>query len=187
MAEILSKFTGANAKYEIKISAGPIANGVLANTDKFNIVFNQDYPKATIASKTASLIHEYIHAYFNALYEEYKITKDPHIYDDYPYLKAIFVGGQGGNRAVAHHDQIVASFFDTMVDVLKQLQPNIVIAGNPDQFYTDMVWGTLQGTPAYDNSNLSPEDKERISSRRAMERDNEPRGANTPMGKPCNK
>jgi len=188
LAKILGKFIGPNAQYQIKINMGPIENGNLAHTNKFNITFNQDYPNATIASKTATLIHEYIHAYFNTLEAEYKITNNPHIYDDYPYLKAAFVD-KTTDAEIAHHDQIAASFIGTMVDVLKELQPDISIAGNPDQFYTDMVWGTLQGTPAYNNSNLSPlssDDKFRIGHRRIIERDNAPFGANSPMGTPCN-
>ncbi|CAD0002247.1 hypothetical protein FLAT13_01003 [Flavobacterium salmonis] len=186
LAEILSKFIGANPKYNINISTGPIANGNLASTNQFNITFNQDYPNATVASKTASLIHEYIHAYFNTLYEEYKVTKNSHIYDGYPFLYTAFVNGTG-DKEIAHHNQIASSFIDTMAAVIKQLQPGIVVDGDANRFYTDMAWGTLQGTPAFNTTNLKPEDIDRIASRRIMERDNQPRGANTPQGKPCNK
>ncbi len=72
LAEILSKFNGSNAQYKISISIGSLgSDGDLARTSnsgtyrRYNIVFNENYPNATSLSKATSLIHEYIHAYFN--------------------------------------------------------------------------------------------------------------------------
>ncbi|WP_167343416.1 hypothetical protein [Flavobacterium chungangense] len=196
MAEILGKFNGPNAKYKINISIGSLGGDAdLARTSNsgiprtYNIVFNENYPNATSLSKATSLIHEYIHAYFNTLYDDWKNNGNIHAYDEYPPLKAFYIDGTYSSpySKDAHHDAIASSFINLMAATIQEYNTNMPVAvGAADQFYIDMAWSSLQGTPAYNNSNLTEEAKDRIGSQRAVETYNKPRGIYPVVGTPCN-
>lgn len=193
--EILNKFSGSNSLYKVNIIVGSLGGDPdLARTSNsgtyrtYNITLNENYSNATSLSIAASLVHEYIHAYFNTIFDDYTNNHNTHAYDNYPFLYEAYVNGNGDKQA-AHHDQIAASFIDLMAATLQEFQTGVPVAvGSADSFYKDMAWGTMQGTYAYNsNTYINQEDRDRIGPKRAAETYNQQTGENTPKGTPCNK
>ncbi|WP_428232742.1 hypothetical protein [Flavobacterium sp.] len=194
-AAITDKFNNPNSLYKVNISVGSLGGDTdLARTmnsgthGTYNIVLNENYSNATSLSIATSLVHEYIHAYFNTVFDDWANNGNSHAYDNYPFLHEAYVNGNG-DKQEAHHNQIAASFIDIMAAAIQEFQTGIAVPeGQAEIFYKDMAWGSMQGTSAYEsNTYLSQTDRDRIGSERAAETYNEQRGANEPKGAPCDK
>jgi hypothetical protein len=186
---IIDKFNNPNSPYKVNIFNGPIqGSGAMAQTQPtsvrgtFNIVTNENYNSETSLMAAANILHEYIHAYFNTLWLDWKDNGNTHVYDNYPELKNYYMNHTyAGTAEDAHHEQMADSFINDIADALKELEP-----GLQDQYYKDMAWATLDQTPVFD-SDLNETERNRIIAIRESEVTNSERGGNQPKGKPCNK
>jgi hypothetical protein len=187
---IIEKFNNPNSPYKVNVFNGPIqGSGSMAQTQPttvrgtYNIVTNENYTTETSLIATANILHEYIHAYFNTLWDDWKNNRNTHAYDDYPVLKEYYIDKTYSSiySEDAHHEQIADSFINNISDALKELEP-----GSSDQYYKDMAWATLFNTPVYE-SDLNETEQKRIKTIRESEVTNTEREGNQPQGKPCNK
>lgn len=196
-AEIMNKFNNPNSQYKVNVILGSLGNSPsLARTEEsgvhgtYNIILNENYPNATSLSIATSLIHEYIHAYFKTLFDDYFNNHNANAYDHTPILYQQYVSHTytGGAENAQHEQMADASYIDLMASAIQEFQTGIPVpAGTADPFYVDMAWGSLQGTPIYNSTtSLTAADKDRIGSERAAETYNQINGANTPKGQPCN-
>ena len=193
-AKIVGMFNNPNSPFKVNISVGSLGGStdlgrtVLSGTLRtYNIILNEDFPDATSLSIQASILHEYIHAFFNTLYDDWKNNRNTHAYDGYDVLKSYYLKDPKEYWSTfskdAHHEQIAESFVDNIAAALQELNPTL-----PPEYCRDMAWSTMQGTPAYSSdAYLTPAEKERIGKERWAELNNKQRDTYTPKGNPCNK
>lgn len=191
-SNILDKF-GSNSPYKVNISIGSLGESMdLARTQNgavyrtYDIVFNLNYSKVTSLSIVTSLIHEYIHAYFKTLYDDFINNNNTHAYDQFPVLKEYYTDTTYvGTIQDAHHEQMANTYIDIIAATIQEFQTgNPVSVGNADQLYKDMAWSSFDGTPVFYNTLVQP-DIDRIRSQRAAETYNAARGTSTPKGTSC--
>jgi len=193
-AEILSKFNNPNSPFKVNIISKSFGVGdarlgriELSGVPRtYNIVLNEDFPNATSLSREASILHEYVHAYFNILYDDWKNNGNTNAYDDYPVLKSYYLKDPApywGDSQDAHHEQIADSFVDNIAAAIQELNPDLT-----PEYCRDLAWATMQGTAAYNSdAYLTLTERDRIGKERAAERDNQETGIYKPKGNPCTK
>lgn len=164
IAEVLNKLNlskGENFNATItegKIDIDKIAAttwGSDANGDRVTqIKFNETYlNKATDLKIAATMMHEYVHAYFD--WNLYLMKSGVKTYDanfENRYKLLFDKSGEPINDGFGsfQHEQIAVSFVETIADMLKTYAENNNITFPADPLYfKKMAWGGLQYTSAY--------------------------------------
>jgi hypothetical protein len=197
MANVLTKL-GANSIYNVKIESGnsvkPATTIPVAPNEYKIILSNDRYTSSTDLFKAANILHEVIHAFFMSLVDDYTISQNPSVFNEFPILFQKFVDTKyPGSKDDAHHEEIANSYVEAIGSALQEFQTGIALpyGVKPNQIYTDLAWGGLKEAPIYDKHfSNKPQEKLRIENRYASEQTGHSVGdgtpqAQTPLGKPC--
>ncbi|WP_281297554.1 hypothetical protein [Flavobacterium limnophilum] len=203
IANILTKF-GASKIYTVTMVSGN--SGTNPATTKMTSPFcylitmsNDRYTSATKLYKAANLLHEIVHAYFLSLVDDNtnNTTTNPAAYDN---LEALFQAFCDKNYPLnpnekqdVHHEVMANKYVSAIANALQEYNnindPNGLV---PYQVYSDLAWGGLYGTPAYEKHfENKANEKARVENRSKCEQAGSTQGAGTPnaqtpIGKPCN-
>jgi hypothetical protein len=200
IADIINKFNGNISKYNVSVESNDTGN-TPAKTNKisdFNYKIslnNAGYTDGTQLFKAANLLHEFVHAYFLSIVDDYRNNQNaPRNYDlsSFPSLFQAFCDKNyppsNKDAADAHHLEMANQYVDAIASALqeynKYADPNMNI---PLQTYKDLAWGGLIGTPIFDKTFPAGSDNEiRIRNTYAAEQIGKSVNNQNPAGKPCN-
>ncbi|RKR09938.1 hypothetical protein C8C83_1599 [Flavobacterium sp. 90] len=199
IATILAKL-GSTRTINLEIITKQPTNGQPAQTVRTNsldryqytVRISPDYTSATSLFRASNILHEFTHAYFMSLIDDYASTSNPIVFADTPTLFQAFCDSKFPPKKSElpnlHHKEMAETYVKAIGAALQEFQTGIpVIAGKaPNQIYTDLAWGGLRGTPIYDETfPVGSEDYKRIEDRYAAESNGGTSGNQTAIGKPC--
>ncbi|PIF32360.1 hypothetical protein CLU81_2888 [Flavobacterium sp. 9] len=199
IANILSKLGATNTiivtvKTELPTDGKP-AQTVRTNPQiKYNytVRISSNYTSATTLFRASNILHEFTHAYFMSLIDDYNSTSNPVVFADTPTLFQAYCDRKyppkPNELPNLHHKEMAETYVKAIGAALQEFQTGIpVIAGKtPSQIYTDLAWGGLRGTPIYNETfAVGSEDYKRIEARYAAESNGGTSGNQTAIGKPC--
>jgi hypothetical protein len=159
---------------------------------QYTVRISPDYTSATSLFRASNILHEFTHAYFMSLIDDYTSTGNPVVFADTPTLFQAYCDKQFPPNPKelpnVHHAEMASTYVNAIASALQEFQTGIpVINGTPiDQIYTDLAWGGLRGTPIYNET--FPEgsaDAIRIKARYGAESNGGTSGNQTAIGKPC--
>lgn len=211
IANMLSRFNGTSAIFNLNMSTGSINSSLIwaqtkstgVNSD-INMVFNQDYINGkdspsppTDLSVATTMAHEIIHAYLISLLNENRTLGASIIYD-FPTIYEAYVQEQiiknPNTLPDAHHEKIADKYVNAIASLIQEFHTGVpVSSGFPSQVYLDLAWGGLQNTTIFnknypnDPNHKNYQDRERILGRIIAEKKGEVYGINSPIGTPCKK
>lgn len=178
------------------------ANTVQNSPYNYTIYINPDYAGKTKLFIASLMFHELVHAYFMSIIDDYRanpfnnqnlynLNSLPSLFQAYCDRKYPPISGTAQN---IHHLEMANSYVSALARALQEYQTGTPVpAGtNPDQIYTDLAWGGLNGTPIFNATYpVGNPDRERILNRTACEQNGTPIGQGTPnqqnpIGQPCN-
>lgn len=207
IAEVLAKLDANKSVYNTTIKSEVPSNGNPATTfqtSRFNytIQISTDYAGKTKLFIANSLIHELVHAYFLSIVDDYKsnpnnnqnlynLNSFPSLFQAYCDKKYPPAPGMSENL---HHLEMANYYVDAIARALQEFQTGIPVAAgtSPQQIYSDLAWGGLNGTPVFDATYpVGNQNRQRIINRAACEQNGWAIGAGTPneqtpIGDPCN-
>jgi hypothetical protein len=205
IAAIMNKFN-STPNYNITITTSPTSLGAaVAQTNYTNpavpydytIKISPDYSSSTELFRAATLLHEITHAYFLSLKDDFNAGIQPgsNVYNDNATLFQFYVTHTypSSYSYDAHHEEMAKKYVNSIASALQEFQTGIpvILAGAPNQIYTDLAWGGLLGTPIYNSTFLvGSSERQRIENRYACEQIGHTVGYGTPqqqntIGKPC--
>lgn len=198
IAKVIQRFGAPNSVYNWEIKTGTPTNpdNVFETDwerDNFNNAIPYEYStlvntsfvnQATDLAIARVILHEAIHAYILSFTDDVIATPtSTSLFDNFPEVWDFYVarknGVEVGDLENAHHEQIASSFIGVIGDALAEYDNN----QQSPQYYEDLAWGALLETKAFqESSNLTNEDKERITNNNNAEDLNSPNA----LGEPCN-
>ncbi|MDN5289452.1 MAG: hypothetical protein JWR38_5726 [Mucilaginibacter sp.] len=169
-----------NPNYNVAFSATTGPDNVTALTNygvnPITTTLNINYLNtATKLSVARTIIHESIHSYFT--YGMQNLTTDPN-FQYFQTINSLLYDSNGnavGDQNAAQHNQMVADYANGIAQMLVQYANSQGIT-SPDpsrsllNYCTDLAWGGLQGTAAYNA--LSQADQARIAATLNQEKNN---------------
>lgn len=207
IAQVLAKLDANKSVYNTIIKSEVPSNGNPATTfptSRFNytIQISTDYEGKTKLFIANSLIHELVHAYFLSIVDDYKsnpnnnqnlynLNSFPSLFQAYCDKKYPPARGMSENL---HHLEMANYYVDAIARALQEFQTGIPVAEgtSPQQIYSDLAWGGLNGTPVFDATYpIGNPNRQRIINRAVCEQNGTTIGAGTPnaqtpIGNPCN-
>lgn len=205
IAAIINKFDSSTI-YNVTIRTSPTSLGTsVAQTNftnpaipyDYTINISPDYSESTELFRAATLLHEITHAYFLSLWNDFNAGIQPgsNVYNDNATLFQLYVTHTypSSNSFDAHHEEMAKTYINSIASALQEFQTGIpvILAGTPNQIYTDLAWGGLKDTPIYNSTfPVGSAERQRIENRYACEQVGHPVGYGTSqqqntIGKPC--
>lgn len=199
IANILKKLA-VNKLINVTIKTESTTDGKPAQTFRTNpqsrydytVRISPDYTSATSLFRASNILHEFTHAYFMSLIDQYSSTGNPVAFVDTPTLFQAYCDQkyppQANELPNLHHAEMAKTYVDAIAAALQEFQTGIPVGnGTPNQIYTDLAWGGLRGTPIYNqNFPVGSENYNRIEGRYAAESNGGTSGNQTAIGTPCN-
>ena len=207
ISQVLAKLDANKSVYNTIIKSEVPSNGNPATTfptSRFNytIQISTDYAGKTKLFIANSLIHELVHAYFLSIVDDYKsnpnnnqnlynLNSFPSLFQAYCDKKYPPTPSVSQNL---HHLEMANYYVDAIARALQEFQTGIPVTEgtSPQQIFSDLAWGGLNGTPVFDATYPAGNpNRQRILNRAACEQNGTTIGAGTPnaqtpIGKPFN-
>lgn len=207
ISQVLAKLDANGSLYNtiIKSEVAPSqqpAQTVRNSAYNYTIYISTDYTGKTKLFIAASMFHELVHTYFLSIVDDYKsnpnnnqnlynLNSFPSLFQAYCDKKYPPALGVSQNL---HHLEMANYYVDAIARALQEYQTGIPVAtgSSPQQIYSDLAWGGLNGTPVFDvNYPVGNPNRQRILNRYTCEQNGTPIAAGTsneqrPIGKPCN-
>jgi hypothetical protein len=209
IARMLTKLGVTTNYYKLTFKSGTITGGAVGNTtytnksikNDYTVTITQDYTSGTKLFRAAVLLHELTHAYFLSIVDDYltkgggqsnyNINSLPSLFQafcdkKYPPSDAV--------KANAHHEEMGNQYVNAIAASLQEYNTGIPVptGSTPQQVYSDLAWGGLNGTPVFDSKfPVGSSERDRVLNRLGSEQTGRTLGSGTvnqqdPVGRPCN-
>jgi hypothetical protein len=207
IAVVLAKLDANKSVYNTIIKSEVAPSGAPAQTvynskNNYTTYISTDYAKKTKLFIAASIVHEMVHAYFFSIVDDYKSNpkNNQNLYNlnSFPSLFQAYCDKNyppaPNTSPNLHHLEMANYYVDAIARALQEFQTGIPVAtgASPEQIYSDLAWGGLNGTPVFDATYpASNPNRQRILNRYACEQNGTQIEAGTPneqtpIGNPCN-
>ena len=207
IAQVLSKLDANGSLYNtiIKSEVAPSfepAQTVRNSAYNYTVYISTDYTGKTKLFTAALIFHEMIHAYFLSIVDDYKSNPNNNQYlynlNSFPSLFQAYCDKKyppaPGMSQNVHHLEMANYYVDAIARALQEFQTGIPVTDgtSPQQIYSDLAWGGLNGTPVFDATYpVGNPNRQRIINRATCEQNGTTIGAGTPnaqtpIGNPCN-
>ncbi|MCC4922677.1 hypothetical protein [Flavobacterium chungbukense] len=203
IASIFRKLGGDSDIYVLSIEFGEVEGNDVAGTKQtsyncYTTVLDNDFvyglngtskntPPTDLAI-AAVMIHEMVHVYFFSVFDDKVNSGMAHALDNYDILYQKYVNNTYIDKGQdnAQHAQIWKSYINIMSSALEEYATGN-ITDTPNQFYQDIIMGTLMRTKTFDDKFPDgSEGKRRIINNYISEKNGESNDPNyQPKGKRC--